>query len=144
VRQAPPFAGKPVALYARGDNASLAATYAIGEEPAFSAYVLRNGFLSYRQFLDRPASFPASFRQLAQDRREERLTAFDREIPFSYLPFDVLAHFDLPQLLDSSPARGYVLEPLVGDWKVMSPPDAQRLLPPRVRAVAGISAIDIL
>ena len=144
LRQAPAFAGKPVALYARGDNASLAAAYAIGEERNFSGYVLRNGFLSYRQFLDRPESMPRSFRLLDQDRREERLTAFDREIPFTYLPFDVLAHFDLPDLLGSSPARGFVLDPIDGDWKTMRPADAQRLLPKRVRAVAAISEIEIL
>jgi dienelactone hydrolase len=144
IRRAPPFAGKPVALYARGDNAVLAATYAIGEDPIFSGYVLRQGFISYRQFLDRPASLPASFRLFAQDRREERLTAFDREIPFSYFPFNVLAHFDLPDLLASSPARGFVLEPIDGDWKTMDTADAQRLLPRRVRAVAGISEIEIL
>ena len=90
------FAGKPLALYARGDNAALAATYAIGEEPAFTGYVLRNGFLSFRQFLDRPASFPASFGCSRRIAGKSRFTAFDREIPFSYFPFDVLAHFDLP------------------------------------------------
>jgi dienelactone hydrolase len=72
IRNAPAFAGKPVALYARGDDAALAATYAIGEEQGFAWYVLRNGFLSYRQFLDRPASLKASFRLLDADRREDR------------------------------------------------------------------------
>jgi len=141
--KAPPFAGKPVALYARGDNAALAATYAIGEEPElFKWYVLRHGFLSYRQFMDRPESMPASFRLLDQDRREERLTAFDREIPFSYFPFDVLAHFDLPDLLGMAAGMGFVLEPLDGDWKTIPRDAAQGLAPGSVRVVEGIAEIE--
>ena len=102
---------------------------------------MRNGFLSYRQFLDRPASLKASFRLLDQDRREERLTAFDREIPFSYLPFDVLRHFDLPQLLARSRGTGFILDPIDGDWKIMRPQDARRLLPSGVQVVEDISPV---
>src|SRR5204863_7741647 len=112
-----------------------AATYAIGQEQIFRWYLLQNGFLSYRQFLDRPASLDASFRLLEQDRREDRLTAFDREIPFSYLPFDVLRHFDLTQLLEKSTAAGFILQPIDGDWKIMPAREAQRLLPPRVHVI---------
>jgi dienelactone hydrolase len=139
---APPFAGKSAALYARGDDAALAATYAIGEQNLFGWYVLRNGFVSYRQFLDRPQSLPASFRLLEQDRREDRLNAFDREIPSSYLPFNVLASFDLPQLLASSPATGFILDAIDGDWKAMPPPEAQRLLSGHVTAIQSISEIE--
>lgn len=127
------FAGKPMHLYARGDNAVLAATYAIGHTahagPQFAAYILRNGFLSYRQFLDRPKSLAASYRLLEGDRREERISAFDREIPFWYVPFDVLRAFDLPQLLAASSAKGYIVDPIDGDWQTMSPASARRLLP---------------
>jgi len=142
MRAAAPFTGKPVALYGRGDNAAMAATYALGQEPFFAWYVLRNGFVSYRQFLERPSSLAASFRLLDQDRRVDRFTAYGREIPFSYLPFDVLRHFDLPQLLASSQAAGFVLEPIDGDWKVMKPRDAQRLLPERVQVLEDASALE--
>lgn len=139
VRAAERFAGKPAALYANGHNASLFATYAIGEADPFRWWALRGGFLSFRQFLDRPESMQASFRLLDQDRREERFTAFDREIPFSYFPFGVLERFDLPQLLGSSRGEGFVWEPLDGDWKTMSPSEARRLLPRQVRVAEGIS-----
>src|SRR4029077_15102279 len=55
------FPGKRVALYARGDNAALAAAYAIAIAPDLSWYALRDSFLSFRQFLDRPQSLHASF-----------------------------------------------------------------------------------
>ena len=67
-------------------------------------YLLRDGFLSYRAFLDRPKSLPASYRLLPEDR--DRTTAFDREIPASFFAFDALRSFDLPQLLATSEARG--------------------------------------
>jgi dienelactone hydrolase len=142
MHQSTSFAGKPVALYARGDNAALAATYAIGEAGFFDWYALRNGFLSYRQFLDRPASLQASFRLFDQDRRDERRSGYDREIPFSYLPFGVLDSFDLPQLLESSRASGFILEPLDGDWRIMETREARKLLPVRVKLVSGISEIE--
>src|SRR5581483_6724196 len=85
------FAGKPVGLYARGPDACLAATYAIarasvpGRTP-LRWYLLRDGFLSFRAFIDRPQSLPASYRLLAEDR--DRTTAFDREIPATFFAFD--------------------------------------------------------
>jgi hypothetical protein len=61
--------GKPVGLYARCENACLAATYAIARAPDAGRsplrwYLLRDGFLSFRAFLDRPKSLPASYRLL--------------------------------------------------------------------------------
>ena len=61
------FANKPIGLYARGHNASLAVTYLIGQRPEISGlnprwFVLCDGFVSYRQFLDRPKSMTVSFK----------------------------------------------------------------------------------
>ena len=112
------FSGKPIGLYARGQDACLAATYAIARatgprQVALRWYVFRDGFLSYRAFIDRPQSLPASYRLLTEDR--ERTTAFDREIPAQFFPFDALRSFDLPQLLAASPAEGLIVNPLDGD-----------------------------
>ncbi len=139
VHATPEFAAAPLAWYARGDNAALASTYAIAEAarkgPPIRAYALREGFVSFRQFLDRPASHEASYRLLDKDERERRFTAGDREIPFWYVPFDVLRAFDLPDLLAASPAAGTVLHPIDGDWNRMSPAAARRLLPRKAAVV---------
>ena len=108
------FPGKPVGLYARGENACLAATYAIARASDAGGsplrwYLLRDGFLSYRAFLDRPKSLPASYRLLPEDR--DRTTAFDREIPASFFAFDALRSFDLPQLLATSRGQGSDRQP---------------------------------
>ena len=72
-----------VALYARGHNAALAAAYAIpqaqGSVPEWA--VLREGFVTFRHFIERTRSLEASYRLLDDDAREARMTAFDREIP---------------------------------------------------------------
>jgi acetyl esterase/lipase len=60
------FPSKPIGLYARGPNACLAATYAIartseaGQSP-LGWYVLCDGFVSYRAFIDRPKSMQSSW-----------------------------------------------------------------------------------
>jgi alpha-beta hydrolase superfamily lysophospholipase len=134
------YPGKPVALYARGPNASLAATYAIarasnaGQAP-LRWYLLREGFLSYRSFIDRPQSLPTSYRLLLEDRN--RTTAFDREIPATFFAFNALRWFDLPDLLAASQAEGLVVNPVNGDWERLPPSVAQRLLPPRIRIVSA-------
>src|SRR5204862_3658223 len=112
------FPGTPVGLYARGENACLAATYAIARASEAGGsplrwYLLRDGFVSYRAFLDRPRSLPASYRLLPEDR--DRTTAFDAEIPATYFAFDALSSFDLPQLLAASKAEGLIVNPLDGD-----------------------------
>ncbi len=139
VHASPEYARTPLAWYARGDNAALASTYAIAEAarkgPAIRAYALREGFVSYRQFLDRSTSNEASYRLADKDDRERRFTAFDREIPFWYVPFDVLRVFDLPELLATSPASGLVLHPIDGDWNRMNPVAARRLLPRKAAVV---------
>jgi dienelactone hydrolase len=134
------FPGKPVGLYARGDNACLAATYAIARStnpgrisPRW--YLFRDGFLSYRAFFERPKSLRESFRLLPEDR--DRMTAFDREIPATYFAFDALRSFDLPQLLASSPAEGLVVNPLDGDRQRLPEASARAPLPARVRVISA-------
>jgi dienelactone hydrolase len=84
------YPGKPVGLYARGQVSCLAATYAIARaaEPGnvpLRWYLLRDGFLSYPSWIDRPRSLAASYRLMPEDRN--RTTAFDREIPAAFLAF---------------------------------------------------------
>jgi dienelactone hydrolase len=134
------FPGKPVGLYARGENTCLAATYAIARETdsresRLHWYLLRDGFLSFRAFLDRPKSLPASYRLLNEDR--DRTTAFDREIPASFFAFDALRSFDLPQLLAASQAKGLIVNPRNGDRGRLAEDAARSILPPGLRAVFG-------
>jgi hypothetical protein len=123
--------GKRVGLYARGHNAALVATYAIAmsksKPPAWT--VLRGGFLSWKHFVDRPASEQASFRLLDDDIREQRTTAFDREIPHQYFVFDGLRSGDLPGLFAAGRTATTYIEPLSGDWQTM-PSSAVRAMAP--------------
>jgi dienelactone hydrolase len=134
------FPAKPIGIYARGENACLAATYAIarasdGGGNVLRWYLLRDGFLSFRAFIDRPKSLPASYRLLPEDR--DRTTAFDREIPAQFFVFDALRNFDLPQLLAPSHAKGLFVNPRDGDWGCLSAEAAGRILPASVRAVSA-------
>jgi hypothetical protein len=130
------FRGKPMGIYARGHNLSLAATYAIATQQDLRYFVLRDGFLSYRQFIERPGSLEASYRLMSEDK--DRTTAFDREIPFAYVPFGALRAFDLPELL--ARGDGLVVDPIDGDWDRMQAPEARKLLPANVAVVAGAGA----
>ncbi len=148
VHRAPAYRAKPLALYARGQNASLAAMYVIGQmgrenRPELSWYMLRDGFVSFRQFLERPKSWPASFKLFETDDRTNRLTAFDREIPYWYYPFDALREYDLPDLLAASKARGWVVDPIDGDWEPMTKQAAVRFLPPQTTVLVGQQDIAI-
>jgi dienelactone hydrolase len=134
------FRGKPVGLYARGEDSCLAATYAIARASDAGAsplrwYLLRDGFPSYRAFFDRPKSLPASYRLTAEDR--DRTTAFDREIPAAFFPFDALRSFDLPQRLAASRARGLVVNPHDGDRGRLPEEAARGLLPPSIRVISA-------
>ncbi len=134
------YSGKPVGLYARGEVSCLAATYAIAQasEPGKTRlqwYLLRDGFLSYRAWIERPRSLPESYRLLPEDR--DRTTGFDREIPASFFAFNALRSFDLPQLLAVSQAEGLIVNPLNGDRERLLENVARGLLPGRVRAVCA-------
>jgi len=135
---APDYAGKPIVLYAKGHNAALAAMYVLArrkDSSLPSRYVLCDGFISYKQFLDRPASMPASFKLLKDDKGQ--LGAYDREIPFQYFVFDVLHHFDLSQLLAESKATGMVVNPIDGDWNQMGHSSARKLLPAKIHLICS-------
>src|SRR5262249_47984229 len=114
----------------------LAATYALasaGRLP-FRWCLLRDGFLSYRSFIDRPRSMPLSYRLLSKD--EDRMTVFDQEIPPADFPLDALRSFDLPQILGSSRALVMVVNPIDGDRDRLPEADARRLLPAGVRVIS--------
>jgi pimeloyl-ACP methyl ester carboxylesterase len=119
------FPHKQVALYARGDDAALAAAYAMPIAPDLTWYVLRDGFLSFRQFLERPESLKASFQLKSDDKG--RNTPYDREIPFSYVPFNGLYGPDIAQMLTATRAKGLILNPIDGDWRRMQTAEAQML-----------------
>ena len=134
------FPGKPFGIYARGENACLAATYAIarasdGGGNVLRWYLLRDGFLSFRAFLDRPKSLAESYRLMPEDR--DRTTAFDREIPAQFFVFDALRMFDLPQLLAASQAKGLFVNPRDGDWGLLSAEAAGSILPRSARAICA-------
>jgi hypothetical protein len=124
------FANGPVAIYARGDNASLAASVALNETPV-KWFVLRDAFLSFRQFLDRPKSLAVSYQLRSTDKG--RLAPYDREIPFFYIPFRALEKPDIAEMIGRSP--GLVVQPINGDWERMTEADARKLLPRSVRIV---------
>jgi dienelactone hydrolase len=84
------FSGRTRAVYARGSNASLAAAFAIADTPP-ERYVLRDGFLSFRQWLVRPDSEP--------------------ELPLYYFPFRALEREDIPAMLARS--RGLLVNPVM-------------------------------
>jgi hypothetical protein len=119
-------AGRCAAVYAQGHNASLAATYAAARNPQRAAWILRDGFVSYRHFIDRPIEAARSFELKSDDK--DRTTSFDREIPFAYIPFGALRYFDLTDLLARARAV-LVLNPIDGDWKPLTRTEALRWLP---------------
>jgi dienelactone hydrolase len=136
------FPGKPIGLYARGQNASLLAMYAIAHDghaqpgrTRLKWYLLRDGFLSYRAFFERPNALRDSFRLMPAD--GNRTTSFDHEIPASFFVFDVLRHGDLPQFLASNRAEGLIVNPIDGDGNRLPEPTARRLLPKQVRVVSN-------
>ncbi len=133
-----------IGLYARGDNAALAAIYAVAQQgdSRLSWYTLRGGFLTYRHFLERTLSLDRSF--VLQTEQGFSTAAYDREIPFFYFGFDALQTFDLPNLLAGSPVHGLVLEPIDGDWNPLPSDQARRLLPVRVHLGGDSAFADLL
>jgi hypothetical protein len=136
------FPGKPAGIYARGPNASLLAIYALARDSLAGAdrsrlkwSILRDGFLSYRAFFERPGSLRDSYRLMPDD--GNRSTSFDREIPATFFVFDVLRSWDLPQLLASSHAAGLIVNPVDGDGNRLPESVAQKLQPGHIRVVSG-------
>ncbi len=130
IRQAPEFQSLPLALAARGQDASLAAAYLLTQwsqtaRAKMSWFMIRDGFLTYHDFIDRPKSLPASYELLTADNYRQK--TLDREIPWSLIPFDALDHFDIPQLLKAGGIRGLLVNPIDGDW-MPKPMDKARAL----------------
>jgi hypothetical protein len=114
------FEGRPITVYARGPNSTLAAAHALPHIRGLESYTLREGFRSYRDFLERPKSLEASYR--LRPNNDERF-AYDREIPFLYARWKALLSPDIPDLLKATKALGSIEAPLNGDW------EAARLFP---------------
>jgi dienelactone hydrolase len=134
------FPQKPGGLYARGQVASLMATYAIALDRSGKVnrsrlhwYMLRDGFVSFRAWFERPRSLVGSYRLLSADR--DRMTAYDREVPSEFFVFEGLRAADLPRWLANSPATGLIINPVDGDWNVLTEAEARRLLPARIRVI---------
>ena len=90
------------------------------------AFVLREPFVSFRQFIDRPASLERSF--LLTSDAEDVAAIRDRQIPIWYFAFGALHHFDLPQFMSClSGVRGFVVNPIDGDWNPLSQDAAERI-----------------
>jgi dienelactone hydrolase len=145
VASAPEFRSARLALYASGQNASLAATYLLGHAgetriPRLSWFVLRDAFLTYHDFVDRPKSEPLSFELRKTD--DEARKPLDREIPGSYIPFDCLSFFDLPQLLAAPGIPGMLVNPIDGDWSSMTSERARKLLSGKLQVASGPAAED--
>ncbi|MFB3829787.1 MAG: alpha/beta hydrolase family protein [Bryobacteraceae bacterium] len=103
------------AVYAAGPEAGLAAAFAINDA-RLRWFLLRDCFVSFRDFLERPKSLALSY-QLRQGERE----TLDREIPLYMVPFNGLRYADIPRLLARTP--GIVLNPINGDWEPAQPRD---------------------
>jgi dienelactone hydrolase len=112
------FGGRPIALLARGPNAVLAVARALPHFSRLESYALYEGFQSYRDFLNRPKSLEISY-QLRKDNSDR--FAYDREIPFFYIPWKGLLGPDLPDLLKATKARGTSEGVIDGDWGAWSP-----------------------
>jgi hypothetical protein len=133
------FPQLPIALYGGGAGAALAASYAL-VMPAVkrlprAGFIAQGGFLSFRDFLERPENEPKSFVLQQCNPKDER--PLDREIPPAYFVFDSFRQFDLAGLYGESRHHGLAVDPIDGDWRVISSEAARRLLPPNVRPVYG-------
>jgi hypothetical protein len=112
------FEGKPIALLGRGPNAVLAAARALPHFSRLESYALYDGFQSYRDFIDRPRSMEISYR-LRTDNNDR--FAYDREIPFFFVPWKGLLGPDIPALLKATKARGTWERLMNGDWETRTP-----------------------
>lgn len=113
----PELEGKPVAIFGSGPFMAQAALYAAVLEPRVAGVYTQGGFRSFRNFIDRPATAPASY-TLART-GEEKAAGIDRELPAALIPFDVLRHFDLSDLAVSiEPRPGWMTDTSDGDFQV--------------------------
>ncbi len=136
------FRRLPVVLYGSGHGASLSVTfllaqYSQAERVPLKAFVLREPFVSFRHFIDRPVSLERSF--LLTTDGQDVAAVRDRQIPIWYFAFDALHHFDLPQFMSClSDVRGFVVNPIDGDWDPLSQDAAERILPGSIEVRTAI------
>jgi dienelactone hydrolase len=140
VNASPTMHAPRIALYARGHNASLAASYLIGhtsqaQSLKLSWFVLRDGFVTWRDFLERPKSMPLSVQLITSD--QGRTQVLDREIPYNYMAYDIAGHFDIPQLLSAPGVPGLVVNPINGDWERRDQASTRKLLTGKVKLVSN-------
>jgi dienelactone hydrolase len=129
-----------VGLYARGPNASLAAAFAIAQKAGGARlrwYGLHGGFVSFRQFIERPESLRVSHELRGEN--NFRNYVYDREIPFHYFVFDALRGFDLPQVFARVRAQGVLINVMDGDWRRMEEREARKLVPAGLRVLSSES-----
>jgi dienelactone hydrolase len=96
LRAEPAFRDKPVGVLASGPFTTLAALYAAVLEPGAFWLAAEDGYASFREFVQRPASSFA----LAEPGRE-RDVQLDLEIPHSVIPFGICRGPDIPDLLST-------------------------------------------
>jgi hypothetical protein len=126
----PELEGKAIGYWGAGPSTSLAALYASVLEPEAAWLVAEGGHVTYRSFVERPRSLAASYTLAASP--EAAWDAIDREIPHELVPFDVLRHFDLPDLFASLESRpALVFRPIDGDWEELTEAEALRKLDAR-------------
>ena len=91
----------PFALYARGRNASLVATYALSintSDDKLKWVLLREGFSSLKQFFQYPSMLKAP--------------PDDQSIPYGFFAFGALRSLDIPQLLSRAKTRAFIIDPV--------------------------------
>jgi dienelactone hydrolase len=121
------FKGKPVGLFGSGPFAAQASLYAAVLDPGFDWLVTEGGFLSFRSFIDRPASLKASYR--LTESTSAAWDVIDREIPAALFVFDVLRHLDLGDLYGLQASRPVlVVAPIDGERQPLVEAEAQKLL----------------
>ncbi len=129
-----------IGLYARGPDSTLASTYLLGWSAQshtlkLNWFVLRDGFVSYHSFLDRPKSMAQSYRLVSSE--AERNKPLDHEIPGIYFVFNALHSFDLPDLIAAPKIPGVVVNPISGDWTRMAEEQARKILPATLQLIVG-------
>jgi dienelactone hydrolase len=123
----PELKGKRIGLLGSGPFTSQAALYAAVLDPGVDWLVCEGGFVSFRSFIDRPKSLPASYR--LADSSDAAWDVIDREIPASLFVFDVLRRLDLPDLFGARASRPLlVVGTIDGDRQPLSEAGARQLL----------------
>ena len=131
--------GKPLAYYAARYRArSLVLVHALPDltrihGTASQWYILRDSFLSYRQFLERPQSLECSYVLFADWDKE---AASEKEIPFGLVPYRAVERYDVMDMLGSVKASGFMVAPLDGERQPMAVSAPRYRIPSRVRLIS--------